>query len=171
MLKPPTAKSSDQKRQPYFSKDEVALHNVQSDCWVSFFGKVYDLTALVNEHKGWHAHNFCSHLLLTRRILGRAHSSICWTRHNTLVWLEDKIGTSIPPVVLLTLWYFSPRLMFTQNLMLLCPIAHTEGMFIYLLRIPRLLGGQTMVPLGGRIKNTARAIFPRASESCVLSIN
>jgi len=36
----------------YFSKDEVALHNVQSDCWVSFFGKVYDLTSLVNENSG-----------------------------------------------------------------------------------------------------------------------
>jgi hypothetical protein len=43
-------KSTD--RLPYFSKDEVALHNVQSDCWVSFFGKVYDLTPLVNEHRG-----------------------------------------------------------------------------------------------------------------------
>jgi len=37
---------------PYFSSSEVASHNVSADCWVSFFGKVYDLTKLVHEHTG-----------------------------------------------------------------------------------------------------------------------
>jgi hypothetical protein len=40
------------KHTPYYSAAEVAEHNVMADCWVSFFGKVYDLTSLVEEHKG-----------------------------------------------------------------------------------------------------------------------
>lgn len=37
---------------PYFSRAEIAQHNVASDCWVSFFGLVHDLTPLIKEHKG-----------------------------------------------------------------------------------------------------------------------
>jgi hypothetical protein len=36
----------------YYSKSEVAEHNVQFDCWVSYFGKVYDLTPLLTQNKG-----------------------------------------------------------------------------------------------------------------------
>lgn len=44
--------SSKSKRLPYFSSAEVAAHNLASDCWVSYFGHVYDLTSLVKEHAG-----------------------------------------------------------------------------------------------------------------------
>uniref|UniRef100_A0A0G4IAG7 Cytochrome b5 domain-containing protein 1 n=1 Tax=Chromera velia CCMP2878 TaxID=1169474 RepID=A0A0G4IAG7_9ALVE len=36
----------------YFTADEVSLHNKGSDCWVSYFGKVYDLTPLIQHHEG-----------------------------------------------------------------------------------------------------------------------
>ena len=39
-------------RLPFYCQEEVATHNVASDCWVSFFGYVYDLTPLIQEHKG-----------------------------------------------------------------------------------------------------------------------
>jgi hypothetical protein len=39
-------------RLPYFSSEEVAQHNVSDDCWVSYFNKVYNLTALIREHRG-----------------------------------------------------------------------------------------------------------------------
>jgi len=44
----------DQKGQrlPFFSKDEVAQHDLLNDCWVSKFGRVYDLTPLVKENEG-----------------------------------------------------------------------------------------------------------------------
>lgn len=48
----PPAVSSPSRRLPYFSNSEVALHNVSNDCWVSYFGNVYDLTKLVQENKG-----------------------------------------------------------------------------------------------------------------------
>ncbi|CAG5073882.1 Similar to cyb5d1: Cytochrome b5 domain-containing protein 1 (Danio rerio) [Cotesia congregata] len=35
-----------EKELPYFLPSEVVLHNSLSDCWVSYLGKVYDLTAL-----------------------------------------------------------------------------------------------------------------------------
>jgi cytochrome b involved in lipid metabolism len=31
----------------FYTPDEVALHNTADDCWVSFFGEVYDLTNLI----------------------------------------------------------------------------------------------------------------------------
>ena len=34
-------------RSRYYTPNEVALHNTPSDLWVSFLGKVYDLTDLV----------------------------------------------------------------------------------------------------------------------------
>lgn len=37
---------------PYYSSSEVAEHSVSADCWVSFFGKVYNLTDLIAENKG-----------------------------------------------------------------------------------------------------------------------
>ncbi len=40
------------KRMPYYSSDEVSRHIVFSDCWVSYFGKVYNLTPLVAQYKG-----------------------------------------------------------------------------------------------------------------------
>jgi hypothetical protein len=44
--------TSPSKRLPYYSNSEVAEHNVMTDCWVSYFGKVFDLTSLVQENKG-----------------------------------------------------------------------------------------------------------------------
>jgi len=52
---PPSAASSSpssSKRLPYYSNSEVMTHNVQSDCWVSYFGRVYNLTRLIAENKG-----------------------------------------------------------------------------------------------------------------------
>ena len=36
----------------YFTPAEVASHNKRTDCWVSFFGKVFDLTSLVAAYPG-----------------------------------------------------------------------------------------------------------------------
>lgn len=44
--------SGESPRLPYYSNSEVALHNVLSDCWVSYFGNVYNLTKLIGENKG-----------------------------------------------------------------------------------------------------------------------
>ncbi|XP_065842323.1 cytochrome b5 domain-containing protein 1-like isoform X2 [Oscarella lobularis] len=39
-------------RPRYFTPTEVSVHNVANDIWVSFLGKVYDLTPLCEKHKG-----------------------------------------------------------------------------------------------------------------------
>ena len=39
-------------RARYYTPSEVAAHNTSSDCWVSFLGKVYNLTPLCEEHSG-----------------------------------------------------------------------------------------------------------------------
>ena len=36
----------------YYTRAEVALHNVHDDAWVSLFGKVYDITPIIKNHKG-----------------------------------------------------------------------------------------------------------------------
>ncbi len=41
---------SSSSRLPYYSLSELALHNLATDCWVSFFGSVYNLTALISSH-------------------------------------------------------------------------------------------------------------------------
>ena len=43
---------SDSERPRFYTPTEVAAHNVSSDCWVSYLGKVYDLTPLCQEHSG-----------------------------------------------------------------------------------------------------------------------
>ena len=40
-----------QKRE-YYTPNEVALHNCMEDCWVSIFGKVYDLSNFLADRKG-----------------------------------------------------------------------------------------------------------------------
>ena len=35
----------------YYTKEDVQAHDVFDSCWVSFFNRVYDLTALIHEHK------------------------------------------------------------------------------------------------------------------------
>lgn len=40
------------KRPKYFTPNEVANHNTAKDIWVSFLGKVYDLTPLIEEYSG-----------------------------------------------------------------------------------------------------------------------
>ena len=39
-------------RPKYFTPREVSLHSTLDDLWLSYLGKVYDLTPLVNEFKG-----------------------------------------------------------------------------------------------------------------------
>ncbi len=39
-------------RQKYFTPAQVAAHNSPDDIWVSFLGKVYDLTPLIKKHAG-----------------------------------------------------------------------------------------------------------------------
>ncbi|CAH1154034.1 unnamed protein product [Phaedon cochleariae] len=36
----------------YFAPFEVVIHNCPEDCWVSFLGKVFDVTPLVQKHAG-----------------------------------------------------------------------------------------------------------------------
>jgi cytochrome b involved in lipid metabolism len=36
--------------QRWFTPADVAQHNSASDCWVSFLGKVFDLTSLIHEN-------------------------------------------------------------------------------------------------------------------------
>lgn len=39
-------------RPKYFTPNEVSVHNTMKDLWVSFLGKVYDLTPLCQKHGG-----------------------------------------------------------------------------------------------------------------------
>ena len=39
-------------RPRYYTPKEVAAHNAPGDCWVSYLGKVYNLTSLCKEHTG-----------------------------------------------------------------------------------------------------------------------
>jgi Cytochrome b5-like Heme/Steroid binding domain len=40
------------KKRSYYIPEDVMYHNTASDCWVSFFYEVYDLSTLLYEHKG-----------------------------------------------------------------------------------------------------------------------
>ena len=40
------------KRRAWYTPAEIALHNCAADCWVSVFGKVYELSALLEKSKG-----------------------------------------------------------------------------------------------------------------------
>lgn len=40
------------KRPKYYTPNEVSIHNTLKDIWVSFLGKVYDLTALCEANAG-----------------------------------------------------------------------------------------------------------------------
>jgi cytochrome b involved in lipid metabolism len=39
-------------RPKYFTPNEVSVHNTADDLWVSFLGKVYNLTPLCEKYKG-----------------------------------------------------------------------------------------------------------------------
>ena len=45
-------------RPKYFTPNEVAIHNTIDDLWVSFLGKVYNLTPLCERYKGKIKHCF-----------------------------------------------------------------------------------------------------------------
>jgi len=36
----------------YYTPNEVSVHNTLEDCWVSYLGKVYNLTKLLENQKG-----------------------------------------------------------------------------------------------------------------------
>ena len=40
------------KRPKYYTPNEVSVHNTLKDLWVSFLGKVYDLTPMCERHAG-----------------------------------------------------------------------------------------------------------------------
>jgi hypothetical protein len=40
------------KKRLWYTPSEISLHNCSGDCWVSVFGKVYDLTELLASNKG-----------------------------------------------------------------------------------------------------------------------
>ena len=40
------------KKRRYYTPNEVSMHNIAEDCWVSIFGKVYDLSAFLSKHEG-----------------------------------------------------------------------------------------------------------------------
>lgn len=75
---------------PYYSSAEVVQHNVSSDCWVSYFGKVYDLTELVRENKG----------LLVQPILKFAGQDISsWfdsISKDPKTCMDEKLGVQVP---------------------------------------------------------------------------
>jgi len=75
---------------PYYSSAEVAQHNVASDCWVSYFSKVYNLTELVAEHKG----------LLVQPILKFAGQDISsWfdpIARDPKTHMDEKLGVEVP---------------------------------------------------------------------------
>ena len=39
-------------RPKYFTPNEVSIHNTAKDIWVSFLGKVYNLTPFIEENAG-----------------------------------------------------------------------------------------------------------------------
>jgi Cytochrome b5-like Heme/Steroid binding domain len=39
-------------KQQIYTPEEVAVHNIAEDCWVSIFDKVYDVTELIAENRG-----------------------------------------------------------------------------------------------------------------------
>ena len=41
-------------RPKYYTPNEVSVHNTLKDLWISFLGKVYDLTPLCQKHGGLH---------------------------------------------------------------------------------------------------------------------
>lgn len=70
-------------RPKFFTPKEVAAHNAPTDCWVSYLGKVYDLTSLCKEHTGWYKLQLALtwvyyDALIHRRCPFEAHSSQCW---------------------------------------------------------------------------------------------
>ena len=52
-VKPVTAKGqrSKEDRKRYITPREVSMHNRPDDCWVSFLGRVYDITAVIKKEK------------------------------------------------------------------------------------------------------------------------
>ena len=49
-------------RPKYYTPNEVAVHNTLEDLWVSFLGKVYNLTPLCEKYKG----NFSNAFIIAR---------------------------------------------------------------------------------------------------------
>ncbi|KXS20025.1 cytochrome b5 domain-containing protein 1-like protein [Gonapodya prolifera JEL478] len=45
-------RDSDKKKEKYISLNELADHNCLDDCWLSWLGDVYDITPILQRHKG-----------------------------------------------------------------------------------------------------------------------
>ena len=68
--KDPGAKMS---RPRYYTPKEVAAHNAPGDCWVSYLGKVYDLTSLCKEHTGEQGKSVTLYMLKDSEITSHVH--------------------------------------------------------------------------------------------------
>ena len=51
-------------RPKYYTPVEVYAHNTPTDCWVSYLGKVYDLTKLCKQYSGKYLNNYISATVL-----------------------------------------------------------------------------------------------------------
>ena len=57
----------------YYMPSEVAQHNTPEDCWLSWFGEVYDLSPVLEQHKGEVAPT--THYLVTPQQVSRPNPS------------------------------------------------------------------------------------------------
>lgn len=47
----PISSNANNPEQPIISIQQLSTHNKESDCWISYQGKVYDITAFIPNHK------------------------------------------------------------------------------------------------------------------------
>lgn len=76
--------------QRFFTPAEVAMHNNADDCWVSFFGKVVNLTSVIKSNKGY----------LVQPLVDHAGTDIThWfdpKTHDVRTYIDPKTGQEVP---------------------------------------------------------------------------
>jgi len=54
-----------------FTADEIATHNTETDCWVSLYGEVYNVTKFLDDHPGI--------IFFFKNYRGkRLYNALCW---------------------------------------------------------------------------------------------